>query len=222
MRTLVTAIWRRWLTWTLRRQRVLVVTGLRRSGNHACIEWLSNALEGHAVAFSHLGPGVFLSETGNIIHFNEANWEGPLDFAKKLRVHRESVKQSHVVIISLEDYAIEPSSPFVPHQAVVILITRTLKNIIASRLTYALKQAALGLDRGDMRIDDYFMRTARWLKHAEGPGMLRWNYDLWFSNQDNYRLDFLARLGLTSDIAPEMSRHGGGSSRGERPFGSDS
>jgi hypothetical protein len=201
MKILTARIWQAWLAWVFRKQRVIVITGLRRSGNHACIEWICNALEDRAVEFSPIGRSVFLSKTARTLHFNEVNWDGPLEFARRLRLHKAAIRESGFVIISLEDYLIEPSSPYVPKRATLVLINRTLENVIASRLTYATKQAALGLDRGDMRVDEHLMETAQWLEQTEGPNILRWDYDLWFLNEGSYRRDFLASLGLATDIS---------------------
>lgn len=221
MKTLTARIWQAWLAWIFRRQRVLVITGLRRSGNHACISWICNALEERSVEWSQVGRSVFISETGKTLHFNEANWDGALEFARSLRSHKSAIQKSRFVVISLEDYLIDVGSPYVPRGATIVLITRSLENVIASRLAYATKQAALGLDRGDMRIDGHFMRTARWLTHAMGPRIIRWNYDLWFRDEENYRRDFLSTLGLKKDISPEISRHGGGSSFSNQRLGSE-
>jgi hypothetical protein len=64
------------------------------------------------------------------------------------------------------------------------------------------------------------METAQWLEQTEGPNILRWDYDLWFLNEGSYRRDFLASLGLATDISPKISRHGGGSSFSNESLGS--
>lgn len=200
-----------------RKKNITVITGMRRSGNHAFINWFVSALENKKMTLSINDKGdehALISETGKTIFINEANWRGySFYFHLLLKLNQEFKKASNI-IISLEDYT--PNKyfdPYIPYNSKKTVITRSTLNIISSRLTRSKKQAEDGLDRGDMAINKEFINRLKWILHSSAQdGWENWNYDLWLDNINKYREHFLDKFHLTTDIHPEISFHGGGSS----------
>lgn len=192
-------------------KHVYVVNGLRRSGNHAFINWFSSALEGEQVI--HKVGRISWSLSKKTLLFNEVNQRGTFVFLSDVIMHRELIKNSKYLLISLEDYMPKTNfDPFIPETAMKISVTRSILNLIASRLQRAVNQAKLGLDGGDMRIDNDFFHTARWLKNSDKKGWIIWNYDSWLNDNNGYRENFIKQFNLKNNISTNISNHGGGSS----------
>ncbi|AWL11653.1 hypothetical protein HMF8227_01172 [Saliniradius amylolyticus] len=200
-----------WLSALFRSKKVYTVVGLRRSGNHACINWLANALERQPVSWEEQDGCFSCSVTGRTVLFNEANWFGVAELLRIVWRYRQSWQQASFVIISLEDWLPSACSPYVPRGSVSIAVTRSCLNLIASRIQRAVNQAEQGLDRGDMRVDKHFIRRLKWLHDAEQHQWLHWHYDDWLVNGE-YRSRFLQALMLSYDRMPAISSQGGGSS----------
>ncbi len=210
---------RMYVSLALRGRKVFVVTGLRRSGNHAFIYWLANALEDTKVLFSHIYEPtlrgdlsfIFKSKSGKIVFYNEVNRLGAYNFIKKIRSTREYIGKASYVIVSLEDYVPKSRDVFVPNGAIKIAIKRRTLDLVASRLRRAINQASVGMDRGDMSIDYRFTDFLKWLQKSDKNDWLVWSYDKWIDDKD-YRSQFLEKLDLRSDITPNVSSFGDGSS----------
>ena len=196
------------------KKEVFVVTGLRRSGNHGFINWFSNALLQDNVEFDKISKAtVNLSKDGQLILFNEVNCGGSVPkFIYHVLNQRDKIKKAKFIIISLEDYIPQDKDPYFPRNSQKIAIKRSMLNLIASRIRRATNQARIGLDRGDMSIDDDFISTYRWIVESDKQDWTIWDYDLWMLDRNNYRKSFLSRFGLEQDIAPSISHQGGGSS----------
>lgn len=209
------------ISFIFRNKKVFVVTGLRRSGNHAFINWFINALEGKETSLDYLdldlyfglsdtGKTVLLNEVNNI--FNQANYFCVHKFLDCIRRHKKIIKKTTFIIISLEDYRPSSFDPFVPINAKKIVIMRSTLNLVASRLRRCLNQAKNGLDRGDMGITTDFVATLCWLYSAEKNGWNIWCYDSWLEGNKRYRSKFLSKFNLNYDKNPGISIHGSGSS----------
>jgi len=201
-----------YVSFIFRKKEVFVVAGLRRSGNHAFINWFTNALENNPAGYADLTWNVFQTQTGKTIFFNEVNYFGIMAFITSIRSFKSSIKKSSFVIISLEDYTPKKIDEYIPCNAKKISITRSTLNLIASRLQKALNDSKIGLSRRDMTIDRNFFDRVNWHQKAEKLGWEGWNYDSWVKNDSDYRKNFLSKFSLSCDIAPEISKHGGGSS----------
>jgi hypothetical protein len=203
---------RLYIAFTFRKKEVYVVTGMRRSGNHAFINWFTNALENREATFNIVRGNVSLSSTGDTVFFNEVNYFGLMYFISAIRDHKLSIIKSSFIIISLEDYSPKKRDIYTPYNAKKISITRSSLNLIASRLHKQIEQAKIGFSRGDMSIDVNFFNRLSWNQNAGRLGWTLWNYDSWLTNNANYRKDFLFIFKLQSDISPKISKEGGGSS----------
>ncbi len=199
------------VSWRFRRQQVFAIAGVRRSGNHACVRWLINALEGEKSTLIKLGHGVHASTSGQTLFFNEMNYRGLPGYYARMKKHALAIKKAKCIVITTEDYIPERRDPYVPAHAKRIAIHRHLLNTISSRLKKAQVRALDGFERGDMKIDHEFMNCVRWLHEAPEKGWIRWSYDDWVSSND-YRNTFLSILSLQHNIEPGISMEGDGSS----------
>lgn len=203
------------LRWLFRKNNLYVVCGMRRSGNHACINWLLNALEERESSFEEVkGDRCYISNSGKTFFLNEANFYGLNHYWKLVIEQKKVIKSCTNVIISLEDF--EPSSginPFIIASATKIMVTRSLLNLIASRLQRAMNQAKEGKDRGDMSVRESFFSNLNWIMNNKtDKSWLFWSFDEWLQNSNQCRQQFLQRLGLAVNLTPAMSLQGGGSS----------
>jgi hypothetical protein len=212
IRSFLLFIARLYITFVFRKQKVFVVSGLRRSGNHAFINWFTNALEDDISDFVDLSWNVTQTKTGRTILFNEVNFEGMLTFLSNINKIKLSINNSLFIIISLEDYSPEIRDPYIPMNACKIAITRSTLNIIASRMAKAQERASMGIERGDMMIDETFLKRLHWHQESNLLGWNIWNFDSWLDNFNNYNDIYLSHLDLYSDIPPKMSTQGNGSS----------
>ncbi|MEA3381949.1 MAG: hypothetical protein U9Q87_14030 [Pseudomonadota bacterium] len=204
-----------YISFILRKKKVLVICGMRRSGNHACINWLLNSLEEVDTSFFELdGDRVSVSESRKTLFFNEASFYRLRFFLGLLHSSKTSLRCARNVIISLEDYT--PSdefSPYAPKGSTIIVVKRTPLNLIASRLQRALNQAKNGKDRGDMSIDEIFFQRLHWInRQTDLDSLVCWSFDEWLLDNEDYRQKFLEKLGLHFNLPPKISTHGGGSS----------
>ncbi len=200
------------MSWRFRSQKIFAITGVRRSGNHAFIRWLINALEGEHCTLVKLGHGVHRSPSGDTLFFNEMNYRGLMGYYTRTKKHASVIKKAKFVIISTEDYIPKKHDPYVPVQATRITIHRHLLNTISSRLKKSQDRALEGFERGDMKIDHEFMHCIRWLREeSEKQSWVKWSYDDWVSSND-YREEFLSNLNLKNNIEPGISKEGDGSS----------
>lgn len=196
--------------WVLRKKKVIVVSGLRRSGNHACIAWLANAYVGERSQSQNQGK-INVWNEGNFLHLNEVNWPDHFQFPILLQHAASWLKKAKVVLISIEDEMSIDGDMWTPPGSIQIYVRRRTLDLIASRITYNCKCAQQGIDKGDMMIDENMFRMQRSLISMSEQDVLLWNYDAWVQSAE-WRMAFLRKLGLEVDLAPEMSRYGGGSS----------
>ena len=199
----------------LKNKKVFVVCGMRRSGNHAFINWFLNALEETETSFEELkGDRVSVSKSGKTIFFNESSFYGLKFFLKLLLDSKEAISNSNNVIISLEDYVPRGKfDPYCPKRATKIIIKRSTLNLVASRLKRAIDQAQAGRDRGDMAINEPFFSKLHWIySQQDFTGHVCWSFDDWLVDDNHYRQSFLRKFNLTFNAMPHMSTQGGGSS----------
>lgn len=189
---------------------------MRRSGNHALIGWLVNALEHQQTEL--IGGGgtdywVSSVNSGRVLFLNEINWLSASGYLHLLWRNRGALRTAKAVIISTEDVDLSYSDCWrLPRQAEKIVVRRSTLNIIASRLRHAVDTARLGKGRGDMIIDRQFFEKLLTLARSDPSEWIIWDYDRWLAAEGTYRSDVLARLGLSFDHHPHMPREGGGSS----------
>lgn len=196
--------------WILRGKHVIVFSGARRSGNHACIDWIANAVTGERTKLLDRG-NCYVTENGAIIHLNELNFGDKLGYISLLRKTRRCIRKASVVFLSLEDYVPGKVDFYTPKNATRIHITRSVLSTIASRLTYNIKKAYDGIDRGDLDIDEPLFLIMRNLQKRTTENTHIWSYDRWLSDK-SWRRSFLEELNYTADLIPPINSFGGGSS----------
>lgn len=197
--------------------KVIFVCGMRRSGNHAFINWLSNALEEQQVEYTHDEKFSYLrfSKSGKTAFINEINRIRSWKLHRMLFTRALTLRKVDTLIVSAEDVDSSYSQHFrlpiwLPRIQHRIFIKRSILNTIASRLQHLKKSAAAGKGNHNLSITTKFFKK---LKSWESPNsdFTDWEYDLWLTS-DSYRRKFLSQLGLRQDILPTISKEGGGSS----------
>lgn len=195
-----------------RNKKVIVFSGVRRSGNHACIDWIVNSIAGEEVELQDKGKDNLLAtKNERIVLLNEINFHGKLHYLYILRNTIKSIRKAEVVLLSLEDYVSNEHDYYSPPNATHIYVTRSVLSTIASRVTYNIRRAEIGLDRGDMNIDDSLFMLIRRLRHDSNGKYHIWSYDQWLCDE-NWRKEFLGELNLKVDIPSKVGMFGGGSS----------
>jgi hypothetical protein len=114
--------------------------------------------------------------------------------------------------VSLEDYIPKTIDPLIPFGAYRIKVSRNILNVISSRLKRLSRQAEIGIDRGDMSVDEKLLKISTWVSEESQDDWLKWSYERWLSDPA-YRKSFLNNFNLYYDskIRPSSS-FGGGSS----------
>ena len=198
---------------------IILVTGMRRAGNHAVIGWLANAYESASTQIDYDWVGVGVSGTGITVHLNDVPL-GEKDKRRKrniLRSQREillAVENPRRLILSAEDVTrreVESSALLDGRIDARIHVSRSMLNLLASRLALIAKDpsgpnaALLPMDQAllDRVADDLSSPTDGWVTI---------DFDRWTAGEASYRAAVLRQLDLSVDIAPSVSLHGGGSS----------
>lgn len=200
-----------WLQFIFIGKNVYVVNGLRRSGNHAFINWFVNALESKSVTLNSLDFHIYQSDSGKTIFFNEMNVYGHENLLLESLIRTKEIWNANNVILSYEDVYHEYYSPLIASNYKKIAIKRSILNLIASRIHIAVKRAKAGADKGDMGIRSEFVEIYNFINNAEGQDYAVWDYDKWLAEPD-FRSSFLNRFNLDYDEMPNISEQGGGSS----------
>ncbi|WP_018983094.1 hypothetical protein [Salinimonas chungwhensis] len=211
MLTLLTKVYlwilKKYIRFTLRNKTIFVFSGLRRSGNHVCINWFANAVLQKPTVLDKADYMVFQSTCKKLLHLNEVNIVSPLNYVSYLRKHRDKISAAHTIFISLEDLVPNDTHCiYFPKGSDVIYITRSVLSTMASRLAYNIKRAKMGIDRGDMNIDQNTFNLVSLIRTKQHV----WDLEKWLTDEQ-WRTDFLARFKLSKDITPGMSSQGGGS-----------
>ena len=194
--------------------RSILVHGMKRSGNHAIIQWM--LAQGEFKFYNNIIP------VGAILRGDRA-LPAPLDFAA-WRAERVSPEQS--ICASLEDHP-PHVQPFrdLPAEAVQVLILRDPENFFASRIRKAGKAVhpAYPSEPGPMltRVIEGWKAHAREFLGMTShlPNKVGVYFNAWFSDPV-YRERISARLGLSFSDAgyAHVSDVGGGSSFDQTSF----
>ena len=201
---------------------VLRVFGLRRSGNHAVINWLGrNAPGGKSVFFNNCTPGRKPFETFRAVEVNGRRRPGsagddPVGFARR-------AGDGAAVILSYEDAMPNerrkrPISAGLDETAIdaEVIVCRGFLNWAASLLkkvqgnaAYAAHQRVAIMLKG---VEIYALMLDLVIARDE-LGLVVIRYDDWLSSPD-YRAGLLARLGLAArdNTLGEVQPYGNGSS----------
>jgi hypothetical protein len=198
-----------------------LVAGMRRSGNHAVIGWLANALQAESDPLTYEWLSFGQTESGNTVHLNDISlFPSPPRWKRRtvqdLRGHLSALKSAKRLIISIEDVGCQTLDDLgvpVGGTWTRVLVKRSVLDLLASRLAYTKSTLEQGGSAPQgMRINqDLLDRIAGDLTAAANG----WNvidFDRWSTGDSAYRADVLGGLGLSVDIDPAVSVHGDGSS----------
>ena len=194
----------------------LVIFGVRRSGNHALTNWLTNAIEAsdsELIPIDNTPPlsHCFKSPSGKVVHLNELN---ELDFRstwKLFKQVRKWTKKCQVLILSFEDIRPSEYNNFRRLNGQEVWISRKPLEIISSRFHNINQKAQKGIGWSRQSCDAYFFDTLRELIDHPQQSALNWDYNDWLTNP-SWRQQFLENVRLSHDIMPKHSAVGGGSS----------
>ncbi|MCZ6672887.1 MAG: hypothetical protein O7C75_08105 [Verrucomicrobia bacterium] len=196
-------------------KRVLYICGMRRSGNHAFVDWLTNAIEARKVTYKiekEFYP-FRISDSGDTVFLNEVNMISGKEYLKILMKRFRRIRACKTVIISAEDVAPNYNNFRIPNPVYSIYVERSLLNLIASRLHNLKRYAADGIGWSRQNVDlIFFNRIKSW---RDPSGFQVWKYDEWLKSP-SYRKEFLKSLDLEHDLVPGLSTDGGGSSITEK------
>ena len=118
---------------------------MRRSGNHAFINWLKNALEEEKISFYQpKNERNFLATpTGNTVFINQVNKISNKNYIKILLNHLIFIIKAKHIIISTEDF-IKKNSNKIPECDHCFLVKRSILNLVASRYKKMLSKVEAG------------------------------------------------------------------------------
>lgn len=203
-----------------RKTHVISFFGMRRSGNHACIDWIASGLENVVVDWQKSTEKenfIRLSQSGNTLHINEVNEMSWKAYVKIFFENWRSLRKCNAVLISFEDV--------LPHEVrrnfalTDFYIVRDSSEVIASRYHNINKLANQGIAWERQTLDSGFfvrLRAFNILRNGtSNPSGILWDYNAWMADSD-YRRAILNRLGIDEDILPLMSQVGRGSSFGKK------
>lgn len=200
---------------------VLRVFGLRRSGNHAVINWLArNAPDGRSVFFNNCTPGRNPFETFRAVEVNGRRAGGPGDDAAGLA---RRAGDGTAVIFSYEDAMPNerrrrPVTEGVADSAIAadIVVCRSFHNWAASLVRKlqgnpahtAAQRVAIVLKAVGL-----YARMLDLVAAEAAPGIVTVRYDEWMASP-GYRAGLLDRLGFAQrdDSLGAVQRYGNGSS----------
>jgi hypothetical protein len=207
------ALVRPWFISLIGDKEIWYFQGIRRSGNHACIDWLINARLGEAVEPKELSHYLFYKYSDDLVFINSYAQESAVAMLWHVLLNRRALKKASILVVSLEDESSELDHflNLLELANFHIGITRLLPNVFSSRIkkmqTERLKNEG-GIGR-NFEIDE---RVASLFFEARRAPMV-WHYDSWLTDA-TWRKEFLRRLYLEVDLIPSITSQGGGSSFG--------
>ena len=197
-----------------KKKRTIQVHGMRRSGNHACIDWIANALiESHVEWVKSNIRWISFSSHNDIVHLNDVGAVSFLFFICGIWAERKAIRSARFVIVSFEDC--RPGVSFKEVAETKIVIERPAADILASRYHNINQRALRGEGWSSQSIRENFFSTLSALREfgrlKTNEGVTVWDFDKWRGSR-TYRTAVLHSIHLKCDIMPRMSKVGGGSS----------
>lgn len=194
------------------RPLVYVLHGMKRSGNHALVNWLLPQLQCDFINNAiPLGPIL-----------RGSPFPGPVPFVAWWRKQRRGpVDVAQSLLVTLEDHALQ-ALPFHPHDVELrrLLVVRRPDQLFSSRIR---KAGRVDMPAYPTDNDAVMQRAVEiWKQHArcylghertQYPGRVAVSFDAWFTNRD-YRAAISAHLGVAFDDSGfgRVGAEGGGSS----------
>jgi hypothetical protein len=208
---LMRSVYRYYILYILRGKDVFYVSGVRRSGNHAFINWLVNALEKNQTRLQNdTGYKYFYSSpSGETIFLNEVNEINLVVFLRMAYTKRKVIRSCSQIILSVEDCHSDYQSYKIPRYDRAIYIKRPVLNLVASRLKYLIKRAKKGKSNYWNAIDSLILDKIQSFENNDR--FFIWEFEKWLSSKQ-YRIHFLQKLNLSTSVMPHISTFGEGSS----------
>lgn len=175
--------------------------GLRRSGNHAVLEWLTINL-GQSTEREVIKRNRIISY-GNACYMNEVNTYNKIDIKEDIKLCKQNYSS---IITSFEDvtpdFNIEETKGFKK-----IAIIRDIENLFASRYKRWIDTGING-----MEIDEEIIKKWKIISDCEKDGVLLIKFENWVSSKE-YRDDICEKLQIKNlDITDTITNFGNGSS----------
>lgn len=195
------------------KSRIFSIWGMRRSGNHACIHWLANALAEKNIRWKEgQGHHFMFSDDGTVAFINESNLLATVPFFFGLRKNITRIRKAQFLLISFEDLHPSEYKNWRDLGNEAILVRRNVLDIMASRFHNLNQKARSGIGWERQSLDaSFFASVELFLMESEAPNHHHWQFEDWKSSPDD-RVQFLKTLGLHFDEVPPVSHIGGGSS----------
>lgn len=200
---------------------VYVIAGLRRSGNHAVITWLANALAEQSVDLHELDVNIRVSPSGAIVHLNDLKPHRHHPDYTVFARHTDTIRSADHLLLSYEDEllsTVDSVDPLHRHPGHRLHVTRSTLNLLASRLAGSTRSRrshadAVNLEIDERRLDAMLANRAIAQNPSANPtnDWIEVSFDRWLVDPDERRR-LLQRLGLHVDLAPSISTYGLGSS----------
>lgn len=194
------------------------VLGMRRTGNHAMIQWIERSIPGLTLHINDIAIGMngyrfrhFFPEPDDAPEFSQLMAQG----------FRRDFTRRAGLICSYEDFSVASFLRACRRERIVshygasrtiksVLLLRDPFNLFASRIKSSM------LETKERAIDQkrmYIEHAETFLREEQGDDLVCISYNRWFSDPD-YRRHIQGKLGLEpADISIEtVARQGGGSS----------
>ena len=200
MKTLLAKLCVEWMMG--RAKRVFFVYGMRRSGNHACVGWLVNALERKTVVLieSDHVKNFNYSSSGATFYANDVSTLASRRYLKCLYHDLKKIRAAKFIIISVEDKTADYRDSWrIPQRSETIFVHRDTLNLMASRYQNLNRRAREGLGANMQSMKAKFFATL--LANIEQQRGLVWDFERWHHDKV-WRRAFLAQLELEHDILP--------------------
>lgn len=196
--------------------RLIIVTGMRRSGNHAIINWLVNALESTASELEYPPPGrIGVTSSGRVAHINDLPVRRNGVFYDEVHARLDLLNHASSIILSVEDRRIDDRFErmlALPTATQRVHVRRSTLNLLASRIEGLRRNHRLGRKHSGLEITQQLLDTMAYNYKSLPDSWTLVDFDRWLTDGDTYRRSLLNALELTVDIEPAISRHGDGSS----------
>ncbi|NND02317.1 MAG: hypothetical protein HKN91_05970 [Acidimicrobiia bacterium] len=190
-----------------------VVVGMRRSGNHAIINWLATRYTDSVLERDSTYRHLNVSSDGKLLFLNEFNTLGTKNLIW-MTCHRwNRLRQASAIIVSFEDTSVSDAIRSSPVRARyvknVVVVQRSLLNVAASRLQLLRRRAYQGRGISGLNVDRKFCEA--WIDHQvqQDGEFVQLSFDSWLTEEG--RAEYAKKLGiLGGEVA--ISHQGGGSS----------
>lgn len=189
----------------LRDANVIIFQGMKRSGNHAVIDWLMDSTDylrhyNNVFPISHelQSPGTF---------------KFPMPLEPLIRQHKnifDFVRTGQRALLSIEDYEFRRDFFLEAPHVLFVLLVRSAENLFSSRIRKAFTINRLAYPRElnstmQRAIDIWVDHVDKFICNSISKDFVGIYYDKWIGDAQ-YRAVVTARFGLKCDAAPRSTK----------------